>query len=73
MWLLNAQYDARCFLPIHVYDPATARPVALPLRPAPRRRVRNVATFAAPGALYPPALALARLTIRGDGHYAAPR
>jgi hypothetical protein len=26
--LFNAHYDERCFLPIHVYDMATSRPVA---------------------------------------------
>jgi len=26
--LFNAHYDERCFLPIHVYDTAVARPVA---------------------------------------------
>jgi cytosine/adenosine deaminase-related metal-dependent hydrolase len=30
--LFNAHYDERCFLPIHVYDTATARPVAVLLR-----------------------------------------
>jgi len=31
--LFNAHYDERCFLPIHVYDTATCRPVAVLLRP----------------------------------------
>jgi hypothetical protein len=32
--LFNAHYDERCFLPIHVYDTATSRPVAaVRLRP----------------------------------------
>ena len=31
--LFNAHYDERCFLPIHVYDSATGRPVAIVLRP----------------------------------------
>ena len=31
--LFNAHYDERCFLPIHVYDTATGRPVAVMLRP----------------------------------------
>ena len=31
--LFNAHYDERCFLPIHVYDTATGRPVAMMLRP----------------------------------------
>lgn len=30
--LINAHHDARCFLPIHVYDTATARPVAVILQ-----------------------------------------
>jgi Transposase DDE domain group 1 len=30
--LFNAHYDERCFLPIHVYDTATSRPVAVLLR-----------------------------------------
>jgi hypothetical protein len=29
----NAHYDERCFLPIHVYDTATSRPVTVLLRP----------------------------------------
>ncbi len=31
--LFNAHYNERCFLPIHIYDTATARPVAVLLRP----------------------------------------
>ena len=31
--LFNAHYDERCFLPIHIYDTATGRPVAVILRP----------------------------------------
>src|ERR1700712_5324213 len=71
--LFNAHYDERCFLPIHVYDTATARPVALLLRPgAPpsgaeirnhlRRLIRRVRQH------WPNT----RLTIRGDGHYGRP-
>jgi hypothetical protein len=71
--LFNAHYDERCFLPIHVYDTATARPVALLLRPgAPpsgaeirnhlRRLVRRIRQH------WPNT----RLTIRGDGHYGRP-
>ena len=29
----KAHYDERCFLPIHIYDTATGRPVAMVLRP----------------------------------------
>lgn len=73
MSLFNAHYDERCFLPIHVYDTATARPVALLLRPgAPpsgaeirnhlRRLIRRIRQH------WPNT----RLTIRGDGHYGRP-
>jgi hypothetical protein len=68
--LFNAHYDERCFLPIHVYDTATARPVAMLLRPGKtptgeeirghlRRLVRRIRTH------WPET----RLTIRGDSHY----
>ena len=68
--LFNAHYDERCFLPIHVYDTATARPVAVLLRPGKtpageeirshlRRLVHRIRTH------WPDT----RLTIRGDSHY----
>jgi Transposase DDE domain group 1 len=71
--LFNAHYDERCFLPIHVYDTATGRPVAIILRPGKtpsgkeirghlRRLVRRVRSH------WPQA----RITIRGDGHYGRP-
>jgi hypothetical protein len=71
--LFNAHYDERCFQPIHVYDTATSRPVAMLLRPgkAPsgpeirnhlRRLVRRIRSH------WPDT----RLTIRGDGHYGRP-
>jgi len=71
--LFNAHYDERCFLPIHVYDTATSRPVAVLLRPGKtpsgcevrgylRRLVRRIRS------LWP----RTRITIRGDGHYGRP-
>lgn len=71
--LFNAHYDERCFLPIHIYDTATARPVAMILRPGKtptgaevrghlRRLVRRIRRH------WP----ATRLTIRGDGHYGRP-
>ena len=71
--LFHAHYDERCFLPIHVYDTANARPVAVLLRPGKtpwgeeirshlRRLVRRIRT----------PLADTRITIRGDGHYGRP-
>jgi len=63
----------RCFLPIHVYDTARSRPVAVVLRPGKtpsgvevrahlRRLVRRIRRR----------WAKARILFRGDGHYARP-
>jgi Transposase DDE domain group 1 len=71
--LFNAHYDERCFLPIHVYDTATSRPVVMLLRPGKtpsgkevrghlRRLVRRIRQH------WP----ATRITIRGDGHYGRP-
>ena len=71
--LFNAHYDERCFLPIHVYDTDTARPVAMILRPGKtpsgievrghiRRLVRRIRRH------WP----TTRITLRGDGHYGRP-
>ena len=71
--LFNAHYDERCFQPIHVYDTATSRPVAVLLRAGKtpsgmeirnhlRRLVRRIRSH------WPHT----RLTIRGDGHYDRP-
>jgi hypothetical protein len=71
--LFNAHYDERCFLPIHVYDTATSRPVAVLLRPGTtpsdveilgqlRHMVRRIRNH------WPKT----RLTVRGDSHYGRP-
>ena len=71
--LFNAHHDERCFMPIHVYDIATSRPVAVLLRPGKtpsgfevrshvRRLVRRIRKH------WPDT----RLTLRGDGHYGRP-
>ncbi len=71
--LFNAHYDERCFLPIHVYDTERSRPVAVVLRPGKtpggvevrahlRRLVRRIRQR----------WRKARITFRGDGHYARP-
>jgi Transposase DDE domain group 1 len=71
--MFNAHYDERCFLPIHVYDTATSRPVAVLLRPGKtpsgqeirghlRRLVRAIRRH------WP----LTHITIRGDSHYGRP-
>ena len=69
----NGHYGERCFLPIHVYDTATARPVAMLLRTGKtpsgaevashvRRLVRRIRRH------WP----TTRITLRGDGHYGRP-
>lgn len=71
--LFNAHYDERCFLPIHIYDTATSRPVAVLLRPGKtpsgqeivghlRRLVRRIRRH------WP----TTKITLRGDGHYGRP-
>jgi hypothetical protein len=71
--LFNAYYDDHCFLPIHVYDTARSRPVAVLLRPGKvpsgievrahlRRLVRRIRRR------WPNT----RITFRGDSHYACP-
>src|SRR6185436_17565835 len=71
--MFNAHYDERCFLPIHVYDTATSRPVAVLLRPGKtpsgheirghlRRLVRAIRCH------WPDT----HITLRGDSHYARP-
>lgn len=69
----NGHHAERCFLPIHVYDTATGRPVAMLLRTGKtpsggeaaghiRRLVRHIRTH------WPET----HITIRGDGHYGRP-
>jgi hypothetical protein len=69
----NAHHDERCFLPIHVYDTATSRPVAVLLRHGKTPSGREVA-----GHLRRLIRRLRRhwpstgITIRGDSHYGRP-
>ncbi len=68
--LFNTHYGERCFLPMHVYETATGRPVAVLLRSGKtpsgrevrgqiRRLVRRICRY------WPST----KLTIRGDSHY----
>src|SRR5487761_2212479 len=71
--LFHAHHDARCFLPIHIYDTANGRPVAVILRPGKTPSGKEAAGYLR--RLY---LRIRRhwpnthLTIRGDGHYGRP-
>ena len=71
--LFNAHYDSRCFLPIHIYEATTGKPVAVILRPgktpdgagvAPvlRHLIRRIR------ARWP----RVDILIRGDSHYGRP-
>jgi len=71
--LWNGHYGTRCFLPVHVYDTATGRPVAMLLRAGKtpsgaelaghvRRLIRRIKMH------WP----RTRITLRGDGHYGRP-
>jgi len=69
----NGHYGTRCFLPLHVYDTATGRPVAMLLRTGKTpsggeiaghiRRLNRRIEKRWPNI---------RITLRGDGHYGRP-
>lgn len=69
----NGHYGERCFLPIHIYDTATGRPVAMLLRTGKspsgaetaghvRRLIRRIRRHWGD----------THITLRGDGHYGRP-
>ena len=71
--LFNAHYDARCFLPIHVYEAGSGKPVAVILRPGKtpggaevRMVVRHIVRRI--HGHWPQV----RILLRGDSHYARP-
>ena len=71
--LFHAHYDERCFLPIHIYDTATGRPVAMILRPGKTPSGKEAAGYLR--RLYRRIRhhwPKTHLTIRGDGHYGRP-
>jgi len=71
--LFNSHYGERCFLPIHVYDTATSRPVAVLLRPGKTPSGREVrAHLRRLVRLIRRHWPATHLTIRGDGHYGRP-
>jgi len=66
----NAHYDERCFLPIHVYDTITGRPVVVILRPGKTPSGKEVRKLLCRliGRIRRH-WSDTRITIRGDGHY----
>ena len=55
--LWHAHYNERCFLPIHVYDAATGRPVVAILRPGKTPSGENSKPSASADRTHPQALA----------------
>jgi hypothetical protein len=71
--LFHAYYDSRCFLPMHIYEATTGKPVAVILRPGKTPDGAEVAlvlrhVVAAIRARWPKV----DILVRGDGHYARP-
>jgi Transposase DDE domain group 1 len=69
--LFHAHYDSRCFLPIHIYEATTGKPVAVILRPGKTPAGAEVALILrhvvkAIRARWP----RVEILIRGDSHYA---
>jgi hypothetical protein len=68
--LFNAHYDSRCFLPIHIYEATTGKPVAVILRPGKTPAGAEVALILrhvvkAIRARWP----RVEILVRGDSHY----
>jgi Transposase DDE domain group 1 len=71
--LFHAHYDSRCFLPIHIYEATTGKPVAVILRPGKTPGGTEVAlvlrhVVRAIRARWP----AVEILIRGDSHYSRP-
>jgi hypothetical protein len=71
--LWNAHYDSRCFLPIHIYEATTGKPVAVILRPGKTPDGAEVAlvlrhVIGRIRARWPKV----EIIVRGDSHYGRP-
>jgi hypothetical protein len=71
--LFNAHYDSRCFLPIHIYEAASGKPVAVILRPGKTPDGAEVAlvlrhVIGRIRARWP----AVEIAVRGDSHYGRP-
>jgi hypothetical protein len=71
--LFNAHYDSRCFLPIHIYEATTGKPVAIILRPGKTPDGAEVAlvlrhVIGRIRARWP----AVQIVARGDSHYGRP-
>ena len=71
--LWNAHYDSRCFLPIHIYEATSGKPVAVMLRPGKTPDGAEVAlvlrhVIGRIRARWP----AVEIVVRGDSHYGRP-
>ena len=68
--LWNAHYDSRCFLPIHIYEATSGKPVAVILRPGKTPEVALVLRHVIRQirARWP----AVEIIVRGDSHYGRP-
>ena len=71
--LFNAHHDSNCFMPIHIYEASTGKPVAVFLRPGKTPAGEEVAlvlrhVVRAPRARWPEV----KIIVRGDSHYGRP-
>jgi hypothetical protein len=71
--LFNAHYDSRCFLPIHIYEATSGKPVAIILRPGKTPSGTEVALVLRHvvghiRARWP----AVEIIVRGDSHYGRP-
>jgi len=71
--LFNAHYDSRCFQPIHIYEAASGKPVAIILRPGKTPDGAEVAlvlrhVIGRIRARWP----AVEIVVRGDSHYGRP-
>jgi hypothetical protein len=71
--LFNAHYDSRCFLPIHIYEATSGKPVAIILRPGKTPDGAEVAlvlrhVIGRIRARWP----AVEIVVRGDSHYGRP-
>src|SRR6202162_4406106 len=71
--LFNAHFDSRCFLPIHIYEATTGKPVAVILRPGKTPAGAEVAlvlrhVIGRIRARWPSV----EIVVRGDSHYGRP-
>ena len=70
--LFNAHHDSRCFMPIHIYEAMSGKPVAVFLRPGKTPDGAEVAWCCATSCVRSVPAGRVDILIRGDSHYGRP-